>query len=527
MPWNLVDALSAPNQPRPFHLPLASIPPGSTSVRKVTDDQFEPQDEKIIVSGEVKDLVFRIRIKPPSGGSFSDEGAMLPDPALRLHAMAPGTLVFKPADKDMGNRLILEMPRFMSLPEDRVRWWERWTEARCIPRQIIYENVDKTELENRLKAIDVGKTLHGLGFPMEVTNDQEKKEFITSFMSNADQGFSFLMAEAGAVIGTAAVDPNDANFRLLKLRGRYRTFTTNLDEAIMNPREFFHLLFGDDSNEAGNHPLLLKIDKVGKTHTGHETESMRLRPPLRTHARVMWEAAIEQSSHAADWALPGDCHARVFNRHSREGYVFSPASTYQTYPKCNVFISDMAVRSGFRAIILPASNKIWHYHDVNGYVHQVDAAPNINDRQPLRGTIDKIPFIWGWKIERWLRSLPDTERMPKLNEAIQEEGRCFILAGSRAAGHSGHIVIVESFDRPPILVDAKHAGDGMQTITITTREARTAQGAASRPMQRFLVGGSGGGPDTAHGFVHLHVFELHPGQDPDTPYGLRDCNVRV
>ena len=126
MAWNLVEELSIPGSRRAFYLPLAAIPPGRTTVRSVSESQFDVTDDRVNQNDPFfnipDDPAFHIRITPQRG----DEGD-LPDPAYRLHAMAPGYVRFKPQDAQMNDRLILEMPMFLT--SVNVPWWDRWRQA--------------------------------------------------------------------------------------------------------------------------------------------------------------------------------------------------------------------------------------------------------------------------------------------------------------------------------------------------------------------------------------------------------------
>jgi hypothetical protein len=523
MPWNLVEPLSATVHPRrAFYLPLASIAPGSDTVRAVPQNTFIPADD----TTAAPDKVFKIRISPPSGG-FSNEGT-LPDPAYRLHAMDHGQVRFKADDGTMKDRLILRMDRFI-LPITEPLWWQRWSDAECEPLHLIYENVDRVELEARLNSINPGESFHGLTLPKEVADLTQRAQFITNFLAGDEN--TFLFAEAGAVIGTAAADPAHSGDRLLKLRGRYFMHTDSVPQ-FMNPREFFYLLFGDDSSEATSHPLLLKMEAVGAAAAGIETKSIRLRPPLRTHGRVMWESRIEIDNHAMAWARSNSCLNRLYNNHSRENRAFF-VSGYDFCTengvvvgcwKCNLFVSDIALRSGFRVCIFPVGTH-WHYAAAGRYAGKADIAGNATNRVPLNGMVANEAQTWGFKIERYLRSLDDEDlSQAALNHAMQYEGRCLILAGSRAA--IGHIMLVETVNGPPKLVDDSEAGHGLKSIAITLHEALGSGGAQSSD-DTCKIKGTGGRADSHKNFSRLHLIELHPGKDPDTETGLRDCNVQI
>jgi hypothetical protein len=432
MTWNLADPMSLGLRRR-FSLPLASIPPGKDNVRKVDRNLFDLSEHYNNLpppDGRTADVVLNIRIKKPAGG-FTEEDD-LPDPLIRLHAMAPGIMRFKPANKAFGDQLILETPIFAgSIP---VRWWQRWIEAHCVPRWIIYENVDRNSLENLLRTLPLGRTVYGLSLPQEIWSEVDRDSFVDRFLEGNDK-YILDVAESGAFIGTAGSDQLLAGAHLLKLHVRYNGHIDITNPLPMNPREFFNLLFGDDSEEAWNHPLLNRINESGE-EGGLESRWMLIRPPLRTYARVVWEADQEIKRHAKRWAAAEKVSSRFYNRYSYKGMSFSRGD-YEGAFKCNLFVSDICLRSGFRINIHPLiPENRWHYIDANSYcnrVHSPDPAPANpkNNRIILQGKNDEGKDVpWGWKIENWLRT-PGADMQRMINEAMMEEGRCFILAGAR------------------------------------------------------------------------------------------------
>ncbi len=531
MPWNLVDALSDSVLPheRRFYLPLASIPPGRTTTRNVMPGQFETSD----VVNDPNDPVFQVRISPlPSG--FSDE-ENLPDPAIRFHALAPGKLFFKPADAEMGDRLILEMPSFLAIDETRAPWWRRWVEAGCWPHELIYENVDRDVLENLLQQLLPSIPFFGLSFPPEVLLT-DTSSFIDSFFAGNNE--VFFNVDAGAVLGAAATDTNDATKKTVRFHARYRGHSVAAPHP-MHPRELLALVFGDESNEARAHPLLQSMEHFARTDSIQlalepGTRRMLLRPPLRTWQRVVWEAELEEAEHPSKWkpsqSLGTD---RFFNDHARETRSFNDGNYTGSF-KCNLFVCDVCLRAGFRAVIHPVLANRWHYASAGQYANKVHNLTQQNDRDALRGTIAGTATPWGWKIEAWVRAIAPEQRQASLNRAMWEEGRCLILAGGRAAGHSGHIVIVTEVHTQPDFLPIAQTGEGLNEIRISTKEARQA-GAKGRPDenstdgpgQPFGLAGTGGAADSTHNFIRLHLFELHPGEDPDTSRGLRNCNVQI
>jgi hypothetical protein len=540
--WNLVDSLTITgSRRRAFYMPVASLPPGRTTLRTTLPDQFLLSDDRTS-SG---DPALTIRIS--SNGGFNDEGD-LPDPALRLHAMGPGKISFKPAAGDRGNQLILTMLMFTLIRSSQVPWWGRWEDAGCWPEKIFYENVDRSYLNALLHNLRPSTpnndgSFYGLRLPPEVTTLSERDSFINDFLAGRET--HFLIAVSGAVIGKASTesatssDPNSTH--LLRLHARYRGHT-NANLRPLNPLEFFYLLFGNTSSESTTHPLLQKINQTGMSQPGHESKTMRLRPPLRTHARLMWEADIEISnSNAHHWAYtlqthpnpdpPGtaNCSSRFYNRLRRNNKNFDYMYSYVGSFKCNLFISDVALRSGFRCLIHDVGST-FHYCSAGEYTNRVHQTRFAHDREPLIGRIPSNGrHKWGLKIERWIRSVPEANRQNLLNRAMHEEGRCFILGGYRdpnPAPRPGHIVIVVRVHGQPEFLPQNTTGPGLKSISITTKEAR-GQSAGSRVNQTFSLQGTGGAADSTGNFSKLHLFELHPGQDPDITGGLSDCNVEV
>lgn len=595
MPWNLIDALSEPGQRRRFSLPLASIPPDRTTVRTVEVKQFTVTETYTsqVINGRptTTDVVLEIDITGGLGplgtwGHFLKEDS-LPDPAARLHAMDAGILRFRPKGGGWEDSLVLETITFQQPLHEpgwgEVKWWERWIEAGCIPRRIIYENVKRDALETLVNGLPTPikepplpavpgslpsheeeafrnsyrptppKRVFGVQVPFGVYQEN-RDTFIKDFFN----GKSFLAVESGAFIGEAnfipLTAPNDPEVspRRLRLHVQYHDHK-DTDPHPMNPRELFALLFGDDSVEAQNHPLLQYLEskgQSGQTTTHPKTKRMLLRPPLRTSKRVEWEANIEVNNHAANWAPAGTLgNNRFYNDHSRNALDFDDAG-YTNSDKCNLFVSDICLRAGFRVGIHPTANPAtWHYLDANSYTNQVQQGAGADDRVALRGNAQRGPVTWAWKIENWLRAEAPADRQRLLNEAITEEGRCLIWAGARGrrfrtyqintqAGAvqgiancdqalrripSGHIVIVREVTAQPAFAAA--VGDGLQDIDMSTLQASGA--GAVQVAYNPVLGGQAAGAAAANGFVRHHVFELHPGKDPDTLQGLGDLNVQL
>jgi hypothetical protein len=564
MPWSLVETLAASGQPRSFHLPLWSDASGLA----VGQDQYDPENDR---TTDPNDPRLRIVISPPQNGQFTNEGA-LPDPTIRLYAIGAAWVRFKPAQGAYRDSLELKLAVFASFPLRKAAvgghsfplWWERWMEkgSVCIPDRVIYENVDATILRETLENVKApiddkfeNRVLptDGLQFPISVTQTT-RSEFIDNFMAgDADY---FMVAETGAYLGAAAretptsTDPN-AN-RLLTLHAQYHDHT-QISPHPMNPLELFNLLFANDSIEATTHPLLLRIDAKGKAQTGHESKSMRLRPPLRTHARLMWEADLETvsehdhksnianaESNYKSWAPESNVQARFYNDFQGIDELGTPRHfdrwTYDKCKdehgnltvcyKCNLFVFDVALRAGFRVMVHPIGNSVWHYREPNGVVLKISESyvnagsqplPKLPIRLKVRNAKKTEPLAWN--IEGMLRALNSGEIKTELNRQMTEEGRCFVVAGSRV-DNSGHMVLVESVsddDGIYNLTLAPSAGHGFSVLSIQTRGATTH--GAERRESAFVADSSN--------YAAVHLFELHPGKDPDTQVGLQDCNGAV
>lgn len=548
--WNLTDAVSKSGERRAFFLPLASIPPEKKAVRTVDKSVFNIEETYTSAGDRTTDVGLAIRITPPFSG-FTDEED-LPDPAIRLHAMVKGRLSFQPANGTLGDRLILQTFVF-SQSFTNARWWERWIEAGCLPQTIVYENVDRAHLETLLNGLSVpandtqtAPATYGLRVPLGVMQ-ATKADFISKFLSGV-AGVS-LTAEAGAYIGRAGLAPGAVEspiaVRLVRLHVQYHDHT-DVNPHPMNPRELFHLLFGNDSDEARNHPLLRQMHELGQKQTTIQPESKRmlLRPPLRTWKRVEWEADQEIQLHSANWRPAGSLgDNRFYNNHRRNNRSFNDGN-YDNFNKCNLFVSDICLRAGFRINLHPVGAAAWHYIDANSYTNLAHQGTGTTDRVALQGRNEDAAVPWGWKFENWLRAKPAGDRQRLLNDAMTKDGRCFILAGARARrfvnqtlpngaqgiadctaslrrNGIGHIVIVKEVLAQPTL--ATTVGEGLQQIRVQTMEA-SGSGATNRDFDAQL-GGAGGNAAGTTGFIRLHLIELHPGKDPDTLQGLRDLNI--
>ncbi len=557
MNWNLVDNLSVDGERRIFYPPLASLPADFTSQREVNKELYtidikhytNTQQDPTITT----DVSMDIKIKQPAAGFIDDN--FLPDPTIRLHALGKSIVTFKPADTTMGDRLILKLLTFSLYGllsqlwlKEMPAWWGRWVGAGCIPEFIIYENVDTGLLYQLLDGINTTLPPVGLTFPGGFLTIN-KSDFISNFLAGND-GY-FINAEAGAYLGTAGIHPNPPlpitiAPHLIKFHVRYSNHTDS-DPHPMNPLELFNLIFGDDSPETENHPLLNRINELGKNQTTIKLKSKRmlLRPPLRTWRRVEWEAEQEiddgdASNKGEAWAAPsakppgslGSKH--LYNnfqgiKHTDGKKRSFNNGLYLTSNKCNLFVQDICLRSGFRICIWAAGATTYHYLTVKTYAKRVEAlnSTSSENKLPLQGTDNDSKNHWGYKIENWMRSISDDQLQQPLNDAMTLEGRCFVLACSRpnrmnGSPRSGHFLIVRKvIDENIVLSDMP--GKGLLKIKIKTLEA-SGRGAESldRPLQ---LGGTASNAADDSGYNKLHLIELAPGKDPDLLQGLYDLNI--
>jgi hypothetical protein len=513
----------------------------------------------------------RLDVTISSNGSGGGNG--LPDPASRIHAVDAGKVSFRPAANDgMGDRLVLECQTFSLIEAQSdpvesgnalgvvynalretalfpvVPWWGRWEDADCIPDRVIYENVDRDTFEDALNAIPVDGPSHGLSFPNEVIPDGEspgddeitKSAFVTNVMNgDADH---FVFASPGSYLGVADEDDDDdSDDRLLELHARYAYPGEPLypghsedDPHPMNPVELLYLLFGEDSQEAANHPLLLAIDDSDANQTGDsdgiESKTMGLRPPLRTWKRVMWECELEETEDQAAWELSGDLDPsgdadRFYNDlardwdcpwHPDDEHEFNVTSFNGNY-KCNVFVYDLALRAGFRTLVVDqGAGPLFHYQNSNSTadaLHEIDAYDDdgvLSQIAAYRGdqSDDDMRRRAMTKLEGLLLSTDPDDRQDELTDRFETEGRCVVLVGYRGnvndpSDGTGHIVHVTDVTGDPVL-EADLAGSGPIDIALEGGSP-----VAGRTAEFVATDADGGGP-IAGGAVTVN------GQDEGT-----------
>jgi hypothetical protein len=443
---------------------------------------------------------------------------------------------------------------------ERVKWWQRWVEAESLPQTVVYENVHRESLEALLRSAQIGMSGPFPTFPPEIETEEQKTQFIDQFLAGSQE--HSIAVQPGDYIGlvgpNASGDPVDPfTPRLLILHVYYHDHS-EASPHPMNPRELFHLLFGNDSVEATSHPLLLRIHHTGEQNQPNvhpESRRMLLRPPLRTWRRVIWEAELEDRIDTATpkaWQPKGQLGTDRFYNNYDDGTRHFNRALYKGLDKCNLFVSDIALRAGFRVPVHPVDADKWHYIDANSCANASQEATGTDERVPLRGRGSDANTPWGWKLENLLHTdIPQPATLRSmLNDSLQKEGRCFILAGARAQKFApmklpgevkgiasclnttnggslrnrgiGHIVLVKEVLNEPSF-GQPNAAQRLESIKLATWEA-SGQGAESRETT-FRLGGADGAASSANGFIRLQLIELHPGGDPDTLQGLANLNV--
>ncbi|MEM2702806.1 MAG: hypothetical protein QXR45_06565 [Candidatus Bathyarchaeia archaeon] len=223
----------------------------------------------------------------------------------------------------------------------KVSWFKSWCEANRIPAEIRYEGLK------------------------EVTVKKDQKI-----------GYEIAVKEQGEEINVLA----GGKWRLGIPGQEIKVSIYYSDGKPMNPVEFFSLLFWQEEydpvykgklegekyvfgdlnkyqfeswSESKSHPLINKImtSKMnGDSGTPRDDNWMGLRPPLRTYKRVEWEAKRELALHFNSWQRDGSVEGRI-KTPNIEMNVGKGGKGYKGYSKCNIFVGEMAYRSGFKTFI--------------------------------------------------------------------------------------------------------------------------------------------------------------------------------
>ncbi len=547
-PWHLVGALSPTNPVlrRAFYPPLASVPPPNSGSETWTATQAMQHTDFVDFREErptrtangvtvTANVFLDVFINLPSGSS-QENG--LPPPQIRLHAVDRGWMYVRPAtDGSATYRLEIQMHSFINNVQS-VPWFGRWVEAGCIPARLIYENVDQQAVQALLNRVPLQSASpnHYFGVSLPLRVQQSDRD---AYVQDVLAGRKPVWVQAGAYIGAVASGQAGERHRL-RLSARYAA-PNEQDAQPMNPRELFHLLFGDDSPEALSHPLFKGISEfAGKQTERPETRRMTLRPPLRTWRRVTWEAQQEVMRVPTSWAIGGQLGSnRLFNNTS-SGFV---VESYLNRNKSAIFASDICLRAGFRVPVQRVSQieNRWHYLGANAFANWAHAAnerDSVSERVALSGLGVSPSPTWGWGLDNWLRSRTirtpagEIDRMTALNDAMHREGRCLLLAGTRVPNTPGHIVLLNEVLGQPYLTNPERDDPndpGRKLRGVSAIKARGVEagglGTATR-ADLFMTRGRASRADSWIAFVRVHVIELHPGKDPDTLQGLADLNVQ-
>jgi hypothetical protein len=577
--WSLAEHLAQTSRARLFAVPLASAVPDGTkpvgdfSKRAVPFTRFTVADlpDTATPNVETKSKTFSIVIDAGPGFTPEPEFPTLPDPAIRLHAMTTAFVRFRTADQ----ALVFETFIFGVLTAKDVPWWQRWRDARKIPKEIAFLNVDLEDLRARIRNGTGVEVMPGLSIPPlrsdageELPVDAaQRQRFADGFFAGTDPQFT-LVAQAGAVMGQAGLSGAGPN-RELRLQVRYADHTDSKPQP-MNPRELLYLMFGDVSTVATTHPVLQAMEKSVPPTAPRNTKQMILRPPLRTWRRLMWEAELEETHRAVRWADASGLPAgTVFNPLRREktageGFVgigYAEASTVDKN-KCNILTPDLAVRAGFMVAVQPIQEPAWHYVDAGSYANlarnaQIGAGRAVTPAPvPIKGggsNRDDKDVVWGMT---YGQKISAGMTAAEINALIHDEGRCLVVAMMRPSRfeisgnpgyvtkascelafsevNSGHMVLVREVLANPVLtrpVDPRLLTPAFQgTRVIRSLSLRTAgafsDGAHSNaPWQPTLNGRAGGSSSNLAG-IRIELFELMPGGDPDTIQGALSLNVR-
>lgn len=557
---NLNDMMSSPesaaaesSERRRFYLPLASVAPGmpdATATNAVNRNCFTIQDGTSLPS-DTPSLV--VNIQKPGSAAFQDDGG-LPDPAIRLHAVADGLLRYTPATKSLTLELPFRIPGFVA---KKAGWFERWIEAECIPDTFTYEGVDDTRLGPLLQSLGLPadfsiasrvSPVYGVSFPDGVTQAAGNRDsFIAQFL--AGDANAFLIVAAGAYIGAAA--STGASTRSVTFKATY-IVPQGSPTRWMNPRELFYLFFGDDSKEAKLHPFLLKMDDIGEANAAVSVKSrtMVLRPPLRTYARVVWEAEQERIDHAQDWAARhGTEEPYEYVRIGPERFIGTrPPFMTGPYPdsdqtpnehntwKCNLFVGEICVRSGYRYRVWRDTASGLLYYKAPDPSFKVDL-PGMSLPSDIRSnnTYSSGGYVelrnsagvrWGrrWDL-KFLEMLENGKSREDVCDEINDvmmrtEGRCFTLVRSKPGASSGHTMLlveaVKEGDKSPTWFDADH---GLRRIKARKYEAVQSGLLLRTGAENPSLGNVEGTFVTG---TELYLLECCPGRDPDSVSGLLD-----
>jgi len=430
-----------------------------------------------------------------------------------------------------------------------VSWLNNWLLAKTIPKKIIYENI-----------INVDPT------PCRV--------------------------RAGMKIGEMGNHPTDDSKKQIKISIGYADGEDS-NPRFMHPREFFSLLFWMEECDPFytntpidyDSPLLQKmmrlyddgspvvdesgtpVDDIGQLSNndsdfcpfagvdtwlnnnnvfrGHENidEWLGLRPPLRTYKRVEWEARVTHKIHHNNWqSAPnstspphGDLVNVIRNPLIRVGVALRTAS------KCNLFVGEMAFRSGFRVFVQRVGTHHLSYQSRNSFIRPCNAE-SCNDVTISASSTNTITHngnsyrISGRKIRGKTRYVTDGNR-GQINQEISNDGKVIIYARKRYCVGSG---LSGSDLYPPYLPhgtldlcsDRSSRPKSFHVVFISRISSVTPISVVANILDQHLMDPSSpniprncGGGYCGCGDQNGRAFiELIPGGDPTEEWGEVDLN---
>lgn len=476
--------------------------------RTLTTEQRAGKAPDMVIPLQVT-AASRLRIEQLDGGGLSVASEPGAQSKATLRAISDGILLTQPSPISGYSRLSISMPHFLDFVTKP--WWERWRESGFLPFRLVFENVENRYLNKSFSVSERGKESQITPLP------------------SADLCYR---VKGGTLLGYSSLYPQG-----VVIRAYYQESTTGL-QFQMPVLELVNALLTESEPEPEDAPFLSSLSAF--------TASEFPRPPLRTHQRVVWEANREMRIHTDRWTDGGALGPDVLhNQFSAKGRKFNNG-TYSGYSKCNIYVADLMLKSGFRAPVHPVGINAWHYLSANAFSIAADTTRSYS-RVPVFGN-PKTLRPWCFNVDNWLREVKGHIR-DELRRAQQEQGRCFILIATRrraflnlastCGGVSdalcrcqiaalGHIVIVKD-----ILEEPKLGSEGgrspLREVHVETLEA-----SLPGPLTRktlFRAGADDADQDLPDGvrlrtgFLEIRLIEACPGGDPGTIWGLTDLNV--
>lgn len=512
--YNLVDSTNLDGR-RIFCMPIAEPPPGVIVDYGINQIRYSPR----YIDGPPREL--EVRVADTDG--FPEVEVGLPAPSMRLNSMASGWLTLNLSNPEP--RLILDTPGFtvgLGIP-----WYQRWADKGLLPTQITYNNIDLDWTSRLVDPLRAGGDIliNGLQLPLSAA-PADASNYIDDFL--AGNSLKSIFAESFAVIGAAGRIPETTD-RLFRLSAHYDAVRS------MHPRELLNLLFWrEEADEFLNpalvspppekyyHPLLRQLNSI---------DEMKLRPPLRTSKRIEWEARQEITWRAKSWGFPNRLLDANGNSVLQNPRIQNDADLrfYASYNKCNVFVSEICFRSGFRTIVYAPNRRYWRANAMASH-------GSADDRTAEATHIQQNGKTWALKrvpsFRQAFRSAKSAVQVQlaidQTNHRISEEGRAYLIAIRRrdtdAKGdlRPGHVVLLESLTS--VGRDSKDADDDRDfheigSLQANILEAATASARAGSISINNLV-------RSGFNYDMVSLLEIHPGGDPTEAWGIEDLIVR-